>query len=100
MSNQNTYKPKNWNALCDSCGFKKKSDELRLRWDGLMVCADTCWEPRHPQDFLRAIKETSNKLPWSRPDNDGIAVGPDYPGYFVDGYFVGPESLSYFTENP
>lgn len=87
MANQNTYKPKAWNALCDSCGFKKKSGELRLRWDGLMVCADTCWEPRHPQDFLRAIKETSNKLPWTRPDNDGIDVGPSYiTVYVTDGY--------------
>lgn len=74
MSNQNTYKPKAWNALCDSCGFKKKSTDLKLRWDGLMVCADTCWEPRHPQDFLRARKETSNRLPWTRPDSDRSSV--------------------------
>lgn len=99
MANQNTYKPKNWNALCDVCGFKKKSSELRKRWDGMMVCADD-WEPRHPQDFLRAVKETSNKLPWTRPDHDGTDVSPDYPGYIVDSYTTGYESLSYFSELP
>lgn len=86
MSNQNTYKPKTWNALCDVCGFKFKSSDLKKRWDGLMTChAD--WEPRHPQDFLRAIKETSNRLPWTRPDQEGIDVGPTYVTlYITDGY--------------
>ena len=87
MSNQNTYKPKNWNALCDVCGFKFKSHDLRLRWDNMMVCrAD--WEPRHPQDFLRAVKETSNHLPWTRPDHDGPDVGPDYVTLYVDSGYI------------
>jgi hypothetical protein len=81
----NFYKPKVWNALCDVCGQKKKSDQMRKRWDGLMVCAAD-WEARHPQDLLRAVKETSNKLPWTRPDKSSIENGPDYKGYFVDGY--------------
>lgn len=102
----NYYKPKVWNAYCDSCGFKKKSDQLRLRWDNLMVCADTCWEPRQPQDFLRAVIETSNRLPWSRP-NDGATtagtdVGPDYVTLYVaDGYveeFPGSANPTYFVE--
>lgn len=84
----NYYKPKVWNALCDSCGFKFKSDQLRLRWDGMMV-DDACWEPRHPQDFLRAIKETSNILPWTRPDTHGIDGSPSYVTIYIDdGYFV------------
>ena len=35
---------------------------------------DACWEPRQPQDFLRAVKETSNTLPWTRPDPEHGAV--------------------------
>jgi hypothetical protein len=23
-----------------------------MTWDGFYVCADTCWQPRHPQDFV------------------------------------------------
>lgn len=67
--NSNYLKLGTWNAYCDSCGFKFKADQLKKRWDGMMV-DDACWEPRHPQDYLRAIKETSNRLPWTRP-NDG-----------------------------
>lgn len=85
MSNQNQYKHGVWNAICDVCGEKFKSDELRKRWDGLMVCGPD-WEPRHPQDFLRAIKETSNKLPWSRPDDGGTAT--ESPLYVEENYWT------------
>lgn len=53
------------NAICDVCGFKFKTHQLKLRWDGAWVCHND-WEPRHPQDFLRARKETNN-LPFVRP---------------------------------
>lgn len=59
------YKKGCWNAICDICGFKFKSDELRKNWKGLYVCKED-WEPRHPQDFLRARKE-SPSISWSRP---------------------------------
>ena len=52
-----------------SCGRKYKSNEIRKRWDGLLVC-DEDWEPRHPQDFVRGIQEKSNILPFTF-DNDG-----------------------------
>lgn len=55
-----------WNAYCDVCAKKYKANQLRLRWDGFMVCKKD-WEPRQPQDFLRGIPETSNNLPWTRP---------------------------------
>ena len=60
-----------WNALCDVCGLKRKSDQLTERWDGFMVCKPTvkagCWEMRHPQDLIRPIADTQ-KLPWTRPE--------------------------------
>ena len=83
----NFYKAKTWNAICDSCGFKFKSSDLKKRWDGLMV-DDACWEPRQPQDFLRAVQENSNHLPWTRPDTDGIDISPSYTTLYIDaGYF-------------
>lgn len=56
-----------WNALCDECGFKFKAQQLKRRWDGLMVCSD-CWEIRHPQEMIRPIPDQT-KLPWTRPDS-------------------------------
>ncbi len=43
-------------ACCDCCGFNFKQSMLRKRWDGAMVCSKD-WEPRHPQDSLKAMPE-------------------------------------------
>lgn len=45
-----------WNACCQRCGKKRKGGDLRKTWDGLWVCPEH-WEPRHPQDFVKAVKE-------------------------------------------
>ena len=57
-----------YNALCDRCQTKHKASELREEWTGWMVC-DRCWEPRHPQEFLRGHPENEN-VPWTRPDSN------------------------------
>lgn len=54
-----------WNFRCDECGAKRKSDVARHRWDGAIVCP-RCWEPRHPQDFVRGVKDDQS-IAWSRP---------------------------------
>lgn len=72
----NYYKPGTWNALCDVCGFKHKSDELKKRWDGLMVCKHD-WEPRHPQDLLRVPREQIS-VPWTRPQPEDVFTDVSY----------------------
>ena len=58
--------PGTWAAICDRCGFRYPSEDLRKEWDNLMVC-HSCWEPRHPQDFIRGIPD--NPAPdWVRPE--------------------------------
>lgn len=61
-----------WNAICDVCGFKFKSSELRKRWDGYMVCEDD-YEQRHPQDLIRVPKERQ-AIPWARPVPEDVFV--------------------------
>ena len=73
------YKKGTWNALCDVCGWKYKSDQLKLRWDGFMTC-NKCWEPRHPMDFFKAPKEEL-RVPWTRPVPQDVFI--DVP-VFVD----------------
>jgi len=63
---QNTLSLGDWNALCDICGFKFKSCDLRKNSDGYMVCQDD-WEPEHPADRYRAPTETTS-IPWARPE--------------------------------
>lgn len=60
-----------WNAICDRCGFKFKARQLRAEWNGLRTCHGTgtngCWEPRHPQDYVRG-KVDDQKPSWTRPE--------------------------------
>lgn len=77
-----------WDVICDVCGFAFKNTELKLRWDGLMVC-DSDWESRHPQEMIRPIPD-QNKLPWTRPDPPDVEIGPTYSGV---GVFCTPTGL-------
>ena len=43
-----SYKPGDHFVQCDRCGFRKYASECRKTWDNLLVCADKCWEPKHP----------------------------------------------------
>ncbi len=79
-----TYKshsiPNEHNFICDRCGFLYKSHNKRKEWTGLIVCkgagTNNCWEPRHPQDFVRARAE-ENAVKESRPDSDPKYIGTD-----------------------
>lgn len=44
-----------WNT-CQRCGFDMRASDSHKEWNDAVVC-DSCWEPRHEQDFVRAIKE-------------------------------------------
>jgi hypothetical protein len=70
-----------YRAICDVCGFKKWSYELRQRWDGLMVCKED-WEPRNVLDFYRT-RNDAHRLPWTRPDADsnGTVWTPTFTGF-------------------
>lgn len=66
MSYKPRYEKGDWKAICDSCGRELLASELQKRWDGLMVCSRD-WEPRQPQDFVKAIID-HQAIPWSRPE--------------------------------
>lgn len=65
-----------YRVICDVCGWKLWNYELKQRWDGQMVC-EKDWEPRHPMDFLKSVKE-DQKLPWARPQIPDEYVDVDY----------------------
>lgn len=76
------YVPGDWNSICDVCAQKYKASKLRKRWDGLMVCPHD-WEPRHPQDFLRAVPDRQ-AVPWARPQTPDVFVPIDWDRYAND----------------
>ena len=66
-----------WNVICDRCGVKRKNDQVRKEWTGLIVCIDKCWEERHPQDFVRS-KPDDTSVPFTRPEKTDIFVDVTY----------------------
>ncbi len=58
--------PNVWTSICAVCGFRFNSNELKQRWDGVMVCAED-WEPRNVLDFFRVPKEDIS-VPWTLPE--------------------------------
>jgi hypothetical protein len=52
MPIRNTHRPGDWLYACQRCGLTKYASQVRLEWTGLRVCSD-CWDPRHPQEFVR-----------------------------------------------
>ena len=62
------YKPLivgEYKAVCDVCGRIYHNIDLKLRWDGRMVCPDD-FETQQPLDFQK-IPRTEKSVPWSRP---------------------------------
>ena len=61
-----------YNAVCDMCGSKFKAYQLKKTWDGSMRCP-TCWEPRHPQEFVRGAQDQQTP-PWTRNGGEDILL--------------------------
>ena len=63
------YRPGDHHAICDRCGFAYRASELKKTWDNLWVCAKD-WEPRQPQDFVRARPDRIKPAGPIRPDDN------------------------------
>ena len=50
--------PGTWKVVCDVCGIQHPSDQVKKRWDGLMVC-EKDWEMRHPQTLYNYKNHTA-----------------------------------------
>lgn len=82
------YKPGDWNAICDRCGFKFKASELIEDWQGFRVCVHD-FETRHPQDFVKAVRDKIY-VPWTRIEP---AVGMAEFGHPLGAHMLGDEIL-------
>lgn len=45
-----------WKFVCHRCGLQYPSTEIKKEWTGLLVC-NSCWEPRHPQTYIKVVGE-------------------------------------------
>lgn len=62
------YRPGDYNVICDRTGYKVKASQTRREWNGLRV-RNGSWEPRHPQDNIRAFRDDQS-VPDPRPEED------------------------------
>jgi hypothetical protein len=60
------YRSGDWLVKCDRCGMRRYASQCRFNWQNLFVCAATCWEERHPQDFVKAVSDDQS-VPTARP---------------------------------
>lgn len=65
-----------FNAICDICGRKFKSSQVKERWDGMRVCRKD-WESRHPMDFFKAHVEDLS-IPWNRHEQTDVFTNVSY----------------------
>ena len=59
------YKAGDYWVICDKCGMKRYASECQMNWKNQFVCGP-CFEPRHPQDFVKAIPDDQS-VPIARP---------------------------------
>lgn len=92
-----------WNATCSMCGAKAKASTLVKNWQGFYRHP---WhnEPRHPQDFVRGVKDHQT-VPWAQPPSDidiqictfnGLSA---IPGYAMPGCSIPGRSVISFDES-
>lgn len=55
------FQPGNHWVNCPRCSFDYRASEMRKEWTGQYVC-HKCWEPRHPQDFVRSVKDSTTPV--------------------------------------
>src|SRR3990167_7801756 len=60
-----------YNAACSMCGRKRTASTLVKKWQGMYRCPDHN-EPRHPQEFVRAVPDMQTP-PWTQPPVDGFS---------------------------
>lgn len=63
-----------YNAVCFECQKKYKASQLKKHWQGYYVCV-SCYEPRHPQDFVRS-PPAEKAPPWTQPPQQPNFVAP------------------------
>ena len=66
-----------WKACCQRCGGVYLNTQLSMEWTGLRVCRGGgtrgCWEPRHPQEFVRG-KADEQAPPWTSPEPPPVYI--------------------------
>ena len=70
------YRSGDYLAICDICGFRRYASECRLNWKKQFVCADTCYEEKHPQYKDPVGLHEPQTVPIYRPEVEEVFLSP------------------------
>ena len=79
MPLRNGWRSGDWNYVCQRCGFVIYGSEARREWTGLNVC-DKCYDPRHPQDYVRGMRDDQT-VPFANPPGTPHFLDPNEVNY-------------------
>lgn len=96
MPIRNGTRPGDWLYTCQRCGFTKYASQIRQEWTGLHVC-ETCWEPRHPQEFVRGVADDMT-VPFANPPSDPVFLDPNEVSH-DDRQVLSPDGSSVFASD-
>lgn len=75
---RNYFKKGSFNRIDDRSGFKKKADQTKQEWTGMIVATES-WEPRNAQDFVVGIPDRMD-VENARPEGaDNFSLAPAGP---------------------
>ena len=69
-----SYRSGDYLAICDICGMRGYSSEMRMTWDKLFVYASTCYDPKHEQYTPPKPLGEAQKVPIHRPEQDDVFI--------------------------
>jgi len=71
-----SYRPGDHLVICDICGFRRYASECRLNWKKQLVCADTCYEEKHPQYREPRGLHERQTVDIHRPEKTAVFLSP------------------------
>lgn len=74
------YKRGSWNVISDQDGQKRKIQNMRMQWDGLLVGKEE-FDPKHPQLEIRARPDNPARYPVRNIEPTNLVLTPSFnPG--------------------
>lgn len=70
-----SYKPGDNLCVCDICGFRRLSSEMRMNYNKMFVCKE-CFEPKHEQYVSPKPRHEKQTVSIHRPEKEPVFLSP------------------------
>lgn len=99
MADDKHYVPGDFYRMCDRTGFKVRAGRTQKEWTGMIVRGQS-WERRHPQDFVRGVRDDQT-VPMPRPRQVDLFIAQSSQGAGIEVYgdLPGLPGTTFLVEN-